>query len=174
MQSPMVVGLWQCFSDLNLMLHMALPVPLDQSTYVDPDQFDDMVYRFESLQTELLWTFHACYCDSKWAAYLHAGAHHMPLFFAFHLTLFGHNQGVLEAHHKLTREQHKHQFRKGDSAGILKGELRRMFYELYPTLPAAVKDACEHYAALGQEVRAAIKRKSDAESKVQHLAFGCS
>jgi hypothetical protein len=171
MQSPMVVDLWQCFSDLNLMMHMALPMPLDQSTYVDPDEFEDMVYRFESLQMELMWTFHACYDDSKWPAYLHTGAHHMPLFFAFHLTLFGLNQGVLEAHHVITREQHKHSFSKGDPAGILKCELRRLFFALYDTLPAVVREACETFADLGHDLRAANKRKTDSEAKVSILLW---
>jgi hypothetical protein len=166
LQSPLVLELWATFTKINALLHLPRPIPSDGSAYVDIDQFETMVYKLESLQTRMLLYWHTCYDDSTYAAYLHSGAQHMTLYYAFHLTLHSANQGVLEAAHVNTRHEQLNTYTKG-AEETFRHHRRSLYFMIQGTVPQPVEEVCTEYAGLCHQVREAQKRVTDCESNVR-------
>jgi hypothetical protein len=163
--NPLVKTMWEAFKELVASLHEPAPVPADCSTYVNIVKFAEVVRIFTARQSRLKLLFHLCYDDQTWAVYIHAGCDHMPLYYAYHLTLGGLSQGPLEYFHNITRNLQQLTFTKSPLA-TFKQELRRLYSKIYAMLPEDVRSACEEYAEYGAKVRTANKAYTDAVAMV--------
>ncbi len=154
--SPMVKQLWEAFSQVLRLNQLSSPVAEDKSLLMDFEQFRRMAQDNAKWHTKLNWLFHLCYPTERYAAYLHVGADHNPVFYAFHGTLHGKNQAQLESLHVITREQQKNTFAKS-AEEVLKQELRRLYLKVESMLPDDVVERASEYADLCDVLRRAQK-----------------
>jgi hypothetical protein len=164
--NPLVKVLWETFHKLVVSLHKPPPVPADCSSYVDIDMFAQTVHTFAARQARLKYLFHLCYDDQTFAVYIHAGCDHMPLYFAYHMTLNGLSQAPLEYFHNITRNLQLMTFHKSPLE-TFKQEGRRVFAEAHEYVPRCVYAAAAEYADYGQVELKAQKALSDANANVR-------